>query len=181
MVASPESYFTGTPVIAGAPANEAPPAEQEGQNPPLQATPLSDAAPELRITGTAIVDRAPAKEEPAAAQEDQNLAPSPGTSYGATATQPPITPGLSTSLPVENRLVELEWPQKMRLGDSDIIRLALVPYQEGYIVQAEFPEHQVQSQNLQVVQLEGYTLTAIARLDGVNFDIQPAVTSASTS
>lgn len=110
--------------------------------------------------------QAPAKEE----STEGKPAESPATTVPAPAepTQPSSEPIL------ESRLVELEWPPKMRLGDSDIVRLALTPYQEGYIVQAEFPEHDVRSQTLQVEHLAGYTLAASARLDGVGFDIQPA-------
>lgn len=109
---------------------------------------------------------APAKEEPAAGQPIES--PAFTATAPAETTPPPLEPAL------ESRLVELEWPPKMRLGDSDIVRLALTPYQEGYIVQAEFPEHEVQSQILQVERLAGYTLAAAARLDGVGFDIQPS-------
>ena len=62
----------------------------------------------------------------------------------------------------------------MHLGDSDIIRLSLVPNREGYQVEAEFPEHQVQTQEVPIERPPGYTLLAIARLDGVAFEIAPA-------
>ncbi|MDX1435841.1 MAG: hypothetical protein R3335_03455, partial [Anaerolineales bacterium] len=60
------------------------------------------------------------------------------------ATLQPTPPPLATSLPlptpvVETRLIELEWPTTMRLGDSDVVRLALVPDEEGYRLLAEFP------------------------------------------
>ncbi len=74
---------------------------------------------------------------------------------------------------LEPRAVELEWPAEMRLGESDIVRMALVPYEGIYIVQAEFPEHQVQSQPVQVQRAAGYSLAVSARLDGVGFEISP--------
>ena len=64
-------------------------------------------------------------------------------------------------------MVELEWPQQMRLGDSDIVRLALIPAQEGYVVSAEFPEHETITRTVRVRRPGGYDLAAIARLDGV--------------
>jgi hypothetical protein len=75
---------------------------------------------------------------------------------------------------IEARVVELEWPASLRLGDSDIVRLALIPSGEGYTVSTEFPEHQTQTQNLQVSRPGGYDLFAIARLDGVGFNISPS-------
>jgi hypothetical protein len=70
-------------------------------------------------------------------------------------------------------MVELEWPASMRLGDSDIIRLALIPTAAGYQVQAEFPEHRVVTGTLQVARPGGYDLYASARLDGPAFNISP--------
>jgi hypothetical protein len=71
-------------------------------------------------------------------------------------------------------MVELEWPAGLRLGESDLVRLSLVPYAGGYVVKAEFPEHDVQSQPVKVTQVAGFTLTGAARLDGVGFEIAPA-------
>jgi hypothetical protein len=70
-------------------------------------------------------------------------------------------------------VIELEWPSALHLGESDLVRLSLVPYQGGYVVTAEFPEHQVQGQPLPVTHLAGYTLSGVARLDGIGFDISP--------
>jgi len=70
--------------------------------------------------------------------------------------------------------VVLEWPVSLRLGDSDIIRLSLVPTKDGLDVEAEFPEHEVQTQHVPVEHPAGYDLFAAARLDGVGFEISPA-------
>jgi hypothetical protein len=75
---------------------------------------------------------------------------------------------------VEARVVELEWPARLRLGDSDVLRLALIPSRDGYTITTEFLEHTVASQNLAVKRPGGYELQAIARLDGVGFDFSPA-------
>lgn len=85
-------------------------------------------------------------------------------------TSPPATPVAR----VEERLVELEWPERMRLGDSDVVRLALVPSAEGYRVRAEFEEHPVESEPVEVPRPGGYDLAAVARLSGVGFVIDPA-------
>ncbi len=85
-------------------------------------------------------------------------------------TQPVPT---STSV-VEQRMVELEWPATVRYGDSDTVRLALIPSEEGYTVTTEFPEHQTDTEDIEVARPEGYELFAVARLDGVGFTITPA-------
>jgi hypothetical protein len=85
-------------------------------------------------------------------------------------TQPVPTP----TVIIEVRTVDLEWPPRIRLGDSDVVRLALVPSEEGYQVETEFPDHQTDTQDIQVARPGGYELVAIARLDGVGFDIAPA-------
>ncbi len=148
------------------------------------ATPASPQASEKPAQPT----QAPAAVEPTRAPEASE-APKPTLPPEAPATEataqpgptyPPvvtIAPALPTLLPpqvrVESRLVELEWPRELRLGDSDIIRLALVPYQDGYQVQAEFPEHALQTQPVPVERPSGYILSAVARLDGVGFEIAP--------
>ncbi len=91
------------------------------------------------------------------------------TQAGAVTPQPQATP----TPRVEERVVELEWPLDMQLGESDLVRLALIPSEDGYTVQAEFPEHAVESQPVPVEWQAGYTLAAVARLDGVGFEIEP--------
>ncbi len=61
----------------------------------------------------------------------------------------------------------------MRLGDTDVVRLSLIPDEDGYQVQADFPDHQIQSQFITVDRPPGYTLYASARMDGVGFEISP--------
>jgi hypothetical protein len=100
----------------------------------------------------------------------QTKAPAPSPSSPPFPTQPGPTPAVE----VEARVVELEWPASLRLGDSDVLRLALMPSKDGYTVTAEFPEHNLASQDLPVKRPGGYELQAIARLDGVGFDLSPA-------
>ena len=91
------------------------------------------------------------------------------------STNPPLPtqPGPTSTQAVEARVVELEWPSSLRLGDSDVLRLALAPSKDGYTITAEFPKHNLTSQNLPVKRPGGYELQAVARLDGVGFDLSP--------
>lgn len=92
-----------------------------------------------------------------------------------TPTVRPPSPTQQTTPPsqIETRQVELEWPSTLHLGESDIVRLALIPSSKGYIAQAEFPEHLVESNELPIEQISGYDLTAVARLDAVGFNVSP--------
>lgn len=90
----------------------------------------------------------------------------------ATSTPSELAPTAAASL--ESRSIELEWPAQLRMGESDVIRLALVPTRDGYVARAEFPEHDLQTQEVVVPRPNGYVLYAIARLDGVGFEIAPA-------
>ncbi len=114
-----------------------------------------------------------AKEEPAlqataSASQAQPQQPSP------TQPLPPMpTPALPEQT-LEGRVVELEWPERMRLGDSDVVRLSLAPSKDGYTVTTEFQEHETYTQTLQVQRLSGYDLYAAARLDTVGFALSPA-------
>jgi hypothetical protein len=69
--------------------------------------------------------------------------------------------------------VELEWPARMRLGDSDVIRLSLIPTQDGYKVTTEFPDHTTDTQDVVVLRPVGFRLQAVARLEGVGFEFSP--------
>jgi hypothetical protein len=97
------------------------------------------------------------------------------------ATEAPATEEMPTAMPtktvvVEKRVVEMEWPTQMHLGDSDIIRLSLVPSADGYTASVEYEDHSLQSQTVTVKRPNGYVLKAAARLNGVNFAIEPAET-----
>lgn len=95
---------------------------------------------------------------------------------GGTATSPPL--GEPTPLPIEvveieGRMVELEWPAVIRLGESDVVRVSMVPVQEGYVATAEFSDHSLQTRAVSIPRPPGYDLVALARLDGVGFSIEP--------
>ncbi len=100
---------------------------------------------------------------------------SAATAVGAATTVPTPQVGGPTAAPaIEARVVELEWPPQMRLGESDVVRLALVPTAGGYAVVTEFDEHTTLTQTVAVEQLIGYELWGVARLDGTGFDLAPA-------
>ncbi len=88
-------------------------------------------------------------------------------------TTTPISPIVTQTAWAESRSVEMEWPSQIWLGESDIVRLSLVPTQDGYAVSSEFPNHQVETKNIQVARTEGLDLYGVARLDGVGFDLAP--------
>jgi len=89
--------------------------------------------------------------------------------------EPTPQPGvLPTPLSAEERTIELEWPTRLHLGDSDTVRLALIPSQAGYTVTTEFPDHTTITQTVMVTRLAGYVLTAHASLNGIEFDLSPA-------
>jgi hypothetical protein len=96
--------------------------------------------------------------------------PTPLAQATLAPTQVPIPSPIATQ---ENRIVQVEWPERMRMGDSDVIRLALVPAEAGYTLVTEFPEHQTITQTVPVARPGGYDLYAVARLDGVGFEISP--------
>lgn len=147
-----------------APAEEAPP-EEEAADEEAAADAGEAAASEAPPTRTRIVRLTPTR---AASATPTSIAPSAAPS--ATA-----IPEATEEVPliVEERLVELEWPPEMRLGDSDIVRLSLLMAEEGYVVEADFPEHDIVTGTVEVEARPGYDLFGIGRLDGAKFDISP--------
>lgn len=106
----------------------------------------------------------------AATQAPAVLTPTPAATF-LPGTQ---APGPTATALVEARVVELEWPPQMRLGESDVVRLALVPSAGGYAVITEFDEHTTLTQTVAIEQLTGYELWGVARLDAAGFSHSPA-------
>lgn len=102
---------------------------------------------------------------PEAAGEGQ---PATNQPLDAVPTQP-----VTTEPDIETWLGEAEWPSEMRMGDSDTVRLKLLPDEQGYTVSVDFPEHTSQLEPLTVRRPEGMILTAFARLEGISFEISP--------
>ncbi|HEX8681107.1 MAG TPA: hypothetical protein VF707_02260, partial [Ardenticatenaceae bacterium] len=118
-----------------------------------------------------------AEEEEPIEEQEPTEEPAEEEATFPTATRepaPPATPAVPMPEPlVEERIVEVEWPARMALGDSDLIRLSLVPDEEGYVVTTEFPDHQTTSEPIAVEPRQGYTLAALARLEGVGLAFSP--------
>jgi len=149
------------------------PTANQASTPALSTEPAAEVVKPVEPTETSrviTVAPAPTQAVPLPTQAPES-SQSTAQATHTPASSPP-SPGLPTSS-IEVRLVELEYPSALRLGDSDILRLALLPWQDGYLVQAEFPEHETITQTIQIDRPGGYELTAIARLDGVGFEISP--------
>ncbi len=87
----------------------------------------------------------------------------------------PAQPARTAAVPtLESWLGEAEWPAAMKMGDSDTVRLKILPAGDGYTVAVDFPEHKIELEPLAVQRPQGYDLTAVARLEGVGFQILPA-------
>ena len=61
----------------------------------------------------------------------------------------------------------------MRLGNSDTVRLAVIPNEEGLTITTEFPEHAVVTSTVVLEQPAGFDLALGAELDGVGFTLSP--------
>jgi hypothetical protein len=139
--------------------------------------------------GGAATQAPPATEAPAATFFPATEAPA-ATGALSSETQVPVTTAtVSVQLPtntpasiptltieptrVEPRLIELEWPPTMRLGESDLIRISLAIVQGGVVVTAEFDNHLVATQAVVVPRPTGYDLEGIGQLNGVGFEIEP--------
>ena len=98
--------------------------------------------------------------EPAATEQEEIIPEFPATAVPA----PAIT---------EPRAVELEWPATVRLGNSDLIRLALVYRPEGYLTPtAEIGGHTTSGTPVDIPNLyDTHTVQAVARLASVGFEI----------
>lgn len=151
---------------------------------PLQPTsaPEATAAGAPRPTPTQQLTEEAARESPAyaiTASPKADAAPTQPLAEPTRAVAPADAKATDTPPPaaavsaIESRLVELEYPQQMRLGDSDIIRLSIMPTQEGYTLTLEFPEHTALTRTVDVRRHPGYDLSVVARLDGVGFDLSP--------
>ncbi|HLA96990.1 MAG TPA: phosphotransferase, partial [Anaerolineales bacterium] len=132
-----------------------------------QAAPAQEVVKTVAVTGEVAQEREATKTEAAEPPAPPTLGPIVPT------TPEPVEP---TAIPTplsEQRTVELEWPPQMRLGDSDVVRLSLIPTEGGYKLQADYPEHRTDSKDIHVSRPGGYELIAAARLDGVGFEISP--------
>ena len=150
---------------------------------PAQAPTTGEVIQTRVVSQTQLVEVTEAPKPTEAPQFTQAPAPSTATSPGEVSpTQAPASPSaIATAEPlrptatplIEGRVVELEWPPRVRLGDSDSVRLSLIPSAGGYMVTTEFPDNQVVTQTVAVPRPEGYELFGVARLEGVGFQLAP--------
>ncbi len=99
------------------------------------------------------------------------------TNLPQTATAPPAFIPTSMPRPPESRAVEVEYPVKLRVGDSDVVRLALVVSTDGtYLTPtAESGGAAVIGEPVKIPNLyDTHTLTAVARFDSVGLSIDRA-------
>jgi hypothetical protein len=61
----------------------------------------------------------------------------------------------------------------MRLGDSDIVRLSIIPSDQALVVTTEFENHTAVTQTIALQRPGGYDLFGIARLDAAGFSTEP--------
>ena len=89
------------------------------------------------------------------------------TAFPATAAPSPV-PAIA-----EPRAIELEWPASVRMGNSDLIRLALVYRADGYLTPtAEVGGHTTSGTPIEIPNLyDTHTVLAVARLASVGFEI----------
>jgi Ternary complex associated domain 9 len=129
---------------------------------------------EVQVAGTPVVQEVVITATPAGAPVGTSPPPVPTTQpTQPVPTEQPTQPAPTPTAVIEPRTVELEWSPRMRLGDSDYVRLSLKPSAEGYTITTEIRNHQTTTQTLQVQSVLGYDLSAVARLDGVGFEFSP--------
>jgi hypothetical protein len=112
---------------------------------------------------------APAAEEPGEVERTPTTRPTP-----TVEAQPAVTPEILPIIPPEEHIVELEWPGQMQTGESNNIRLMLIPTADGYAITQEYAENQVESRTVHIPRVEGYELWAAGSLTGTGFTIDPA-------
>lgn len=162
------------PAVTEAPAGAA--AEATEQPTTMPSYPTQPAAPGAAVTQPVpqITQPAPQPTQAAASAQITPIASSQ-LPPSATPAAPPATLVPEGQVPTpEAHLVQVEWPAEMRLGDSDVVRLMLVPSSQGYTLITEYPEHQVITQTVTVQRQPGFELFAAARLDGPGFDLAPS-------
>lgn len=134
----------------------------------------STPAPASEATSATYPTKAPETSQNTPAPEPTRSAVEPVIPTPTAASSPqPTAEGPKPTPIAEQRILELEWPASLQLGESDLIRLALIPSKDGYVAQAEFPEHTLQTGDIPLEFTPGYALSASARLDGTGFRIEP--------
>jgi hypothetical protein len=113
-----------------------------------------------------------ATEVPAATEAPASEVPGPSPE----ATRRPAITGIAptpTQTVRMNYMAELEYPETMRMGDSDVIVVSLFNTATGYKIEAEFEDHTLNTQELTIEQLPDYRTFVSGELIGAGFDILP--------
>jgi hypothetical protein len=92
----------------------------------------------------------------------------------STPAGPPPTPEPTPE--VEERLVEIEWPASMRVGDNDLLRFSLKPAPDGgYVPTPEIGGHEVEATPIPMtVTRPGYTGYVRATLSASGLNVEAA-------
>jgi hypothetical protein len=71
----------------------------------------------------------------------------------------------------ERRLIKLEWPERVRAKDSDVIVLSLLIDDEGSVLSTQIPGHSVDELPVEIPNLyDSHNVVAVARLDLAGID-----------
>ena len=177
---APTTALTTAPTMAATTAAESSSAAEV--TPTTEATPAPPSAAIVvpAVTPTEMLTEMPTVrpvETQAASAAPAESLPAPEAIVVVTSTKA-TTESLAISraqvVTSEARIVELEWPPEMRLGDSDIVRIALVPSVNGYTVTTEFPGNTTVTRTVEVERPQNYEVFAVGQLDGAGFEISPA-------
>jgi hypothetical protein len=187
---------------AAAPKPTEAPAAAAPVEAPKSEAPAAPPAPQQNLTDAATATPIPLPTEDASfksAMTQPSLAPTnqPQTEFAVTgsANIPEPTAGLDRAqiakaeapqaakqqgvTAIEPRVVELEFPPSMKLGDSETVRVSLVPSKDGHKLDIEFPGNVGVTKTVEIKRPDGYTVQANAQLSSLNFDIDsPRQTSA---
>lgn len=98
---------------------------------------------------------------------------------GVLVTKTPVATRLPlptpTALAMEQRLIIVEFPGKIRAGDADVLRLSLIMDENGQITPtAKVEGHTVSGEPVEIPNLyDSYNIIAEARLDMAGLEVQP--------
>lgn len=103
------------------------------------------------------------------------IAPYSTVTSSASSVQDLSGPALQPAVPEQRRLI-LEWPEKIRAGDSDLIILKLELDETGKITPtAEFTDHEIRSQPVEVPNVyDTHNIVVQARLDMLGVEHSPS-------
>ena len=112
------------------------------------------------------------------APEEPSDEPLPTAGSSVPEAKPTPEPRPEKAVLYEQRLISLEWPQKIRVGESDRIQLTLEVDEQGIITPTVSSEgNEIIAEPVQIPDLyEDYYINAEARFDIVGVDIQPTGT-----